>query len=72
MATQTPQNGPITYEAGDRLNAYTIKEREGQKAIWTKIGAAWVNKDGSLNVVLDALPLDGKLHLRFPQEADPE
>lgn len=65
------QSGPFTIEAGDRLDAYTtkIKKREGEpdKTIWTKIGAAWVNRDGSINVDLDALPLDGKIHLRFPR-----
>lgn len=31
---------------------------------WIRIGSAWTNRDGSLNVYLDALPLDGKLHVR--------
>ncbi|MBF0491819.1 MAG: hypothetical protein HQM15_03470 [Deltaproteobacteria bacterium] len=34
------------------------------KTIWTKIGVAFVNRDQSLNVLLDALPLHGKLHIR--------
>ena len=29
------------------LIAYTVKEREGQKAIWTRIGAAWPHGNGS-------------------------
>jgi hypothetical protein len=29
---------------------------------------AWYNKDGSINVQLSSLPLDGKLHLREPKE----
>lgn len=29
-----------------------------------RAGSAFVNKDGSLNVLLDVLPLDGKLHVR--------
>jgi hypothetical protein len=28
-----------------------------------KIGAAFVNKDGSLNVYLDAMPLSGELNI---------
>ena len=28
------------------LIAYSVKEREGQKAIWTKIGAAWPHGSG--------------------------
>lgn len=43
---------------------YHISDREGQKAIWTRIGVAFVNKDDSLNILLDSIPLDGKLHVR--------
>ncbi|MGH7898781.1 MAG: hypothetical protein ACREQQ_12560, partial [Candidatus Binatia bacterium] len=31
---------------------------------WVRIGVAFDNKDGSLNVLLDALPLNGRLHIR--------
>lgn len=31
---------------------------------WTKVGVAFVNRDGSLNVILNALPVNGKLHIR--------
>ncbi len=34
---------------------------------WVKAGAAWVNRDGSMNVYLDVLPLGGKLHVREVQ-----
>jgi len=37
---------------------------EPDKSIWTRIGVAFVNKDQSLNVLLEAFPLDGKLHIR--------
>ena len=44
---------------------FVVKDRgEGQKAWWTKVGSAWTCKDGSLNVQLDALPIDGKLNIR--------
>ncbi|MCA9535949.1 MAG: hypothetical protein KC593_19820 [Myxococcales bacterium] len=44
---------------------YTIveRERDGQK-FWLKIGAAFVNRDGSLHVKLDAMPTNGQLHIR--------
>jgi hypothetical protein len=32
--------------------------------VWVKAGSAFVNRDGSLNVYLDVLPLEGKLHVR--------
>lgn len=38
---------------------------EGEKARWTRIGAAWMHKDNKgANVVLDALPLTGRTVLR--------
>ena len=47
------------------MKVYTIIDRgDEKKAIWIQIGAAFENKDGSLNVRLNALPVDGKLHIR--------
>ena len=44
---------------------YTIREKDGfEKPFWTRIGVAFVNRDGSFSVYLDASPLDGKLHIR--------
>lgn len=44
---------------------YTIREKDGfEKPFWTRIGVAFVNRDGSFSVYLDAAPLDGKLHIR--------
>lgn len=47
--------------------------REGnEKSHWTRTGAAWNHKDGKgINIVLDVLPLDGRLSLR-EYEADAE
>jgi hypothetical protein len=51
-----------------RKEVYTVVERgAGKDDFWCRIGTAWVNKDGSLNVVLDALPVNGKLHIRSPK-----
>ena len=49
---------------------YTVRESGEGKKFWCSIGRAFDNKDGSLNVVLDALPIDGKLHIREPREKD--
>lgn len=45
--------------------AYTVVEREkdGRK-FWVRVGAAFVNRDGSLNVRLDAMPVNGELQIR--------
>ena len=46
-------------------DVFTIIEKEGwDKSVWRKVGAAFENKDGSLTLFLDALPLNGKLHVR--------
>jgi hypothetical protein len=59
-----------TYAAkpSTRLAVYSIVEREGMdKSFWTKVGAAFKNRDGSYNIHLDALPCNGKLHMREPE-----
>lgn len=49
----------------ERLNVFTAIEREGGKSDWfVKVGSAWINRDKSINVVLDALPVNGRLHIR--------
>lgn len=44
---------------------YTIIENEKlEKPFFCRIGTAFVNRDDSLNVFLDALPVNGRLHVR--------
>ena len=61
-------------ETGKRLVVFSTREthdKEGRSTtVWVKAGSAWVNRDGSLNVYLDVLPLDGKLHVREATEKD--
>lgn len=47
---------------------YHISDRDGERAVWTTIGRAYVNKDGSLNVVLNTIPADGRIHIRGPKK----
>ena len=54
---------------GDMKEVFTITER-GDKKYWNRIGTAFVNSDGSLNVILDALPMNGKLNIRDPKPRD--
>ncbi len=42
---------------------YAVIER-GARRHWLRIGLAFPNRDGSLNVRLDALPLSGQLQIR--------
>lgn len=46
-----------------------LPEKKGRpaKSRWTRIGVSFLNKDGSETVVLDALPLNGRLVLREPK-----
>ena len=42
---------------------YVITERAG-RSYWNRIGVAFVNRDGSINVRLEALPVSGELQIR--------
>lgn len=47
------------------LVVYTIVERERDgKKFWVRIGSAFRNRDGSLNAYLDAVPVNGTMHIR--------
>jgi hypothetical protein len=51
---------------GETMTVFTIIEKEGyDKPIWVKIGACFPNRDGSLNVFLDALPINGRMQIRM-------
>lgn len=50
--------------------AYHVRDREGGKGFWTRIGTAWPHRDGKgFNIQIDAIPLDGRVTLRVPSEA---
>ena len=44
--------------------AYNIIERKNGKRIWNRIGSAFHNRDGSMNIFLDSFPLGGKIQIR--------
>jgi hypothetical protein len=53
--------------------AYTVIKREGKDDFWLAIGAAFAHEDGDgFNIVLQALPIDGKIVLRQPKEEQPD
>ena len=40
-------------------------EGEGKQARWTRVGAAWPNRDGKgFNILCDAVPLQGRIVMR--------
>ena len=53
------------------LAVYVIVKHPGRPPYWLSVGKAFVNTDGSLNVRLDANPIDGKLHIRRPPPREP-
>jgi hypothetical protein len=62
-------NGNANHPA---YRAYTVIKREGQNDFWAPIGAAFSHHDGlGLNVLLRALPIDGKVVLRPAKENNP-
>lgn len=40
-----------------------VEGRNG-KTFWIRVGSAFINRDGSTNVYLDAYPTSGKLQIR--------
>jgi hypothetical protein len=66
--TDTNSN-PATASKSPSHIVYQVRDREGQKAIFTRIGAAWPHKDGNgFNIQIEAVPLDGRLTLRVATE----
>ena len=70
MKTNSKTEAAITTKLPAHV-AYQVKNREGKKAIWTRIGSAWAHADGTgFNIQLEALPIDGKVTLRIPAEKE--
>lgn len=60
-------NSKTNYSVGQRLNVFSVKKTQNG-AIWNRAGSAFINQDGSINVLLDMLPMDGRLHIREQSE----
>jgi hypothetical protein len=43
---------------------YTVVSKNDGKELWLRVGSAFPNRDGSLSVVLDAVPTNGRLQIR--------
>jgi len=56
--------------------AWTTSESKGaegeKREFWTKIGRSFLNKDGSETVLLDAVPLSGRLILQDRKAKQPK
>lgn len=50
-------------------NAYQVRDREGKKPVWTRIGAAWAHTDkNGFNIQIETVPLDGRITLRVASD----
>lgn len=64
--TNTPQSTPS--KAPSHV-AYQVRDREGKKGFWTRIGSVWPHADGKgFNIQIEAVPLDGRITLRVVGE----
>ena len=62
---------PEGNERKEMFAVYTIRRYDNDnKSFWVRIGTAFKNKDGSLNVLLDAFPANGELHIRRPKKKE--
>ena len=53
-----------TAEKNNYKSVYTVVTGRDDREHWVKLGAAFTNRDGSLTVRLDAMPVNGKLVIR--------
>lgn len=71
MDSRNPAVGQRRQQNTETFAVYTIVERgEGKKPFWNRVGSAWKNKDDSFRIFLDALPVNGTLHLCKQKERD--
>jgi hypothetical protein len=55
--------------ANPAYRAYTVVKREGKDDFWLNLGIVFPHEDGEgFNLLLQALPLDGKIVLRTYKE----
>ena len=52
------------------FEVYTVIERDDGESFWQRLGSGWINQDESINVRLNAVPINGRLQLRRPRADD--
>jgi hypothetical protein len=66
----TNSTAPTSATKTPTLFAYSVRDAkgEGQKGFWTRIGSFFEHEDGEGGtLLLDALPIDGRIVLRAPK-----
>jgi hypothetical protein len=68
MATKKETTTKSTKPAYIAYSVRNNSEEQGD-SFWTRIGAAFPHKDGNgFNLLIDVVPLDGRITLRVPSE----
>jgi hypothetical protein len=49
---------------------YAVVQKPEGRDVWLRVGSAFENRDGSTTVLLDAVPIGGKLQIRDYQPRD--
>lgn len=52
-----------------KRSIYTVVQRAG-RTLWIRVGIGFVNRDDSINLYLDALPVSGQLQVRQYRRRD--
>ena len=72
MSKKSPAAKPAP--TANRFDVFTVREYEvagEKKCDWTKVGVAFPHQDTKgFNVLLQAVPLDGKMVLRLHEEKE--
>ncbi len=55
-------------ERSTTLEVFTViaARKEGDRDYWHRVGSAWKNRDGSLTIKLNSLPMNGELIVKKP------
>jgi hypothetical protein len=56
-------------ETNTPMAVFAITKR-GDKSYWTRVGVTHTNRDGSVNLNLDALPVSGRLQVRSEEKSE--
>jgi len=60
--TETKKNGPSHI-------AYQVRDGEGDKSYFNRIGSAWPHKDGKgFNIQLESFPVNGRITIRSAKD----
>lgn len=55
---------PLAEDKKPTFKVMSVKESAGKKPWYTEVGVGFINSNGSINIVLDHLPFEPKLHVR--------